>query len=95
MFKLFLKRRKTLAAAASAMLVASTFQGAGCNVTIDEETLRAVLGVLSEFSGSGEFQFSGEGGSFGGEFGGEFESEFTHESPEHEGEHDEEHDEVQ
>ncbi len=91
MFKLFLKRRKSLAAAASAMLVASTFQGAGCNVTIDEETLRAVLGVLSEFSGSGEFQFSGEGGSFGGEF----ESEFEPESHEHDGEHVEEYDEVQ
>ena len=90
MFKLFLKRRKTLAAAASAMLVASTFQGAGCNVRIDEETLRAVLGVLSEFSGSGEFQFSGEGGSFGGKF----ESEFEPESHEHDGEHDVENDEV-
>ncbi len=85
-----MKRRKSLAAAASAMLVASTFQGAGCNVRIDEETLRAVLGVLSEFSGSGEFEFSGEGGSFGGQF----ESEFEHKPEEHDGEHDGEHDEV-
>ncbi len=94
MFKLFLKRRKTLAAAASARLVASTFQGAGCNVRIDEETLRAVLGVLSEFGGSGEFEFGGEGGSFGGQFESEFESEFEHESHEHDGEHDVENDEV-
>ncbi len=70
MLKYYSKRKKAVAAAMSAMLVASAFQPAGCNVTIDPSVLSQIVETLAGSEG-----LSG-GSGFGPGFGSEFDPVF-------------------
>ncbi len=63
--KYYSKRKKAVAAAMSAMLVASAFQPAGCNVTIDPSVLSQIVETLAGSGGSG---FDPVFGTFGGDW---------------------------
>ena len=69
MLKYYSKRKKAVAAAMSAMLVASAFQPAGCNVTIDPSVLSQIVETLAGSEGlSGGSGFGPEFGSMGGDW---------------------------
>lgn len=66
LIKLFARRRKTVAAAMSAMLFATAYQGGGCTLQVDENLVQSIIGAFSETGGSGEFEFGPVGGHFEG-----------------------------
>jgi|CXWL01.1.fsa_nt_gi hypothetical protein len=47
MSRLFLKRKKTIAALVAAMTIGSAFQTGGCTVNVDENLLRQLVGSVS------------------------------------------------
>ena len=64
MFKLFVRNRRAVAAAMSAMLIASVFTPGGCTITVDEGLVQQLADWASEYEPAW-----GEPESFGGGLG--------------------------
>ncbi|MFQ5424979.1 MAG: hypothetical protein ACE5F9_13505 [Phycisphaerae bacterium] len=59
MFKLYVKRKRAVVAAVSAVLVASAFQPVSCNLSVDPQVLSSVVDALSQAGGPGDQQYFG------------------------------------